>query len=523
MSSLRLSPTCEAEIVDELTQHLDDRYQELIAGGASPEEATRLALAEFRSGNVLARHMAELRQAHVPPPITPAGHLFTDLRQDLRYAARMCIKQPAFAATAILTLALGIGATTAIFSVVYGVLLKPLPFPDSDRLIALVHQARGANQTELGASQAIYFAYREHNETFEFVALWNSNTASITGSGDPEEVQRLMSTHEFLPTLGVNPLLGRTFSEADDQPGNPATVILSYAYWQRRFGGAEHVLGQTLTVDGAPHEVIGVLPSGFRFLQQPAEILTPMRPNRARAFVPSIEGRGIARLKDGATLTQASADVARMIPILIDTFPIIPGLTRKAVEDMQLGPNLRSLKQDIVGDLDEVLGVLMGTMGLLFLVACANVANLQLVRTEARGHELAIRAALGAGWGTVARGLLVESSVLGLLGGAVGLALAAASLPVLLSIAAQELPSVFDVAIDPTVVVFTIAISLSSGLLFGLVLVVKHARSQVAAMLSGTGRSYSLTRERHRARHALVVVQVALTLVLLVASGLMIR
>jgi putative ABC transport system permease protein len=258
---------------------------------------------------------------------------FERIVQDLRFGLRGLRRSPAFTLTTVLTLAIGIGATSAISSVVNGVLLKPLPFPDSDRLIALVHQARGA--TELGASQAIYFTYREHNETFESVALWNSNTASITGPGDPEEVQRLVSTHEFLPTLGVNPLLGRTFSEADDQPISPATVILSYGYWQRRFGGAGNVLGETLTVDGAPHEVIGVLPQGFRFLQQPADIVTPARPNRARAFVPSIEGRGIARLKKGATLAQASADGARMIPILIDTFPIVPGLTREAVEDMQ--------------------------------------------------------------------------------------------------------------------------------------------------------------------------------------------
>jgi predicted permease len=503
----------EAEVQEELAFHLGEEAENRKANGLSDEQAQSAARREL--GNVVLI-VEDVRDAWTWPR-------FERIVQDLRFGLRGLRRSPAFTLTTVLTLAIGVGATSAIFSVVNGVLLKPLPFPDSDGLIALVHQARGANQTELGASQAIYFTYREHNETFESVALWNSNTASITAPGDPEEVQRLVSTHEFLPTLGVNPLLGRTFSEADDQPSSPATVILSYAYWQRRFGGAESVLGQTLTVDGAPHEVIGVLAQGFRFLQQPADILTPARPNRTRAFVPSMEGRGIARLKKGVTLAQASADVARMIPILIDTFPIVPGLTRKAVEDSQLAPNLRSLKKDIVGDLDDVLWVLMGTMGLLLLVACANVANLQLVRTEVRGQELAIRAALGAGWATIARSLLVESSLLGFVGGAVGLALAAASLPVWLSIAAQELPSVLEVAIDPTVVVFTIAISFGSGLLFGLVPVVKYARSQVAAMRSGTGRSYSLTHERHRARNALVVAQVALTLVLLVASGLMIR
>ena len=445
------------------------------------------------------------------------------LLQDVRFGLRGLRRSPIFAVMTMLTLAIGIGATSAIFSVVNGVLLKPLPFPDSDRLIALVHEARGTSPAELGASQAIYFTYREHNETFESVALWNSNTASITGVGHPEEVQRLVSTHEFLPTLGVNPLLGRTFVEADDQPGNAATVMLSYGYWQRSFGGATNVIGRTLTIDGASHEIIGVLPREFRFLQQPAEIVTPARPNRARAFVPSIEGRGIARLKQGVTIADASADVARMIPILIDTFPAIPGLTKQAVQNMQIGPKLRSLKQDIVGNLDDVLWVLLAMIALLLVVACANVANLQLVRTEARGQELAIRTALGAGRGAIARTLLVESVLLGGVGGGVGLAIAAASLPVLLGIAAPELPSVVEVAIDPAVVAFTIAISIASGLLFGLVSVTKYAGSPIAPALSAGGRSYSLTRERHRVRNSLIVVQVALTLVLLVASGLMIR
>jgi putative ABC transport system permease protein len=526
LSSLRLSATRENEIVEELSQHLEDRWRELIAGGATPEEATQLTLAEFRGADVLAKYMAPLRQAHVAPSIAPgapAGRGLTGLSQDLRYGARTLRKQPGFTLVAVLTMAIGIGATTAIFSVVNGVLIKPLPFAESDRLIALVHQAPGVNQYELAASPAIYFTYRENNRTFESVALWFSNTASVTGAGDPEEVQRLESTHELLPLLRVTPLVGRTFSEADDQPGSPGTVILSYGYWHRRFGGAAAVVGKTLVVDGAPHEIIGVLPREFRFLQQPAEILTPARPNRALAFVPSIGGRGVARLKDGVTLEQASADVARMIPILINGFPIVPGLTRAGVERMKLGPNLRLLKEDFIGDLDEVLWVLFGTIGMLLLIACANVANLQLARIEARSHELAIRTALGAGWRRIASSLLAESTWLGVMGGIVGLALAAIALPVLLAAADQEVPGMLEITIDPTVLAFTLAISLGSGLLFGLIPLAKYASPRVAAMLSGIGRTHTPGRAHHRARHTLVVMQVALALVLLVASGLMIR
>jgi predicted permease len=475
------------------------------------------------------------RRRRTPPPridergiVWQAEHeghrpVFTSFLRDLRYAARMLRRTPGFTFVCVATMGVAIGATTAIFSVVNGILIKPLPFPGSDRLIALVHQAPGVNRSEMAASPAIYFTYREHNQTFESVALWYSSTASVSGGAGPEEVRRLQSTHELLPLLRVQPLIGRTFSEADDRPGSPRTVILSYGYWQRHFGGAAAVLGDTLVIDGAPHEIVGVLPRTFRFLQQQEEILTPARPDRARAFIPSTGERGVARLKDGVTLDQASADVARMIPILIDSFPTIPGLTKAGVVSMRLGPNLRWLKDDIIGDLDDVLWVLMGTMGMLLLVAGANVANLHLARTEARGPELAIRVALGAGWRTIASSLLVESTLLGLMGGVAGLALALTTLPVLLFIAAQELPSLLEITIDPAVLAFTLAISVGSGLLFGLIPVAKYAGPKVPGMLSGARRSHTVSRERHRARHSLIVMQVALALVLLVASGLMMR
>jgi predicted permease len=441
------------------------------------------------------------------------------LHQTLR---RLC-RAPGFTLTTVLTLSVGIGATIAVFSVVNGVLLKPLPFRDSDRLIALVHQAPGAGQAELAASPAFYLTYKEHSTTFESVALWWTNSASVTGAGNPEEVQRLVGTYELLATLGVGPLLGRTFIEADGQRGAAPTVVLSHAYWQRRFGGAENAIGQALVIDGVPHEVVGVLPAKFKFTQRPADIVTAASTANTYLAVPSTGERGIARLKDGVTLEQASADVARMIPIYLDSFPIVQGLTREAVDAMQIGPNLRSLKDDLVGDLDEVLWLLMGTIAMLFLIACANVANLQLVRTEIRGQELAIRAAIGAARGRIARTLLGESVLLGLMGGVVGLAVAASTLPLLLTVAGQNLPASLEVTIDFTVLAFTPVISLVAGVLFGLIPVIKYAGTGVATRLSGMGRTHSAGRERHRARNALVIGQVALALVLLVASGLMIR
>src|SRR5262245_60604395 len=239
LSSLRLSPTREAEIVDELSQHLEDRYRELIAGGASPEEATRLALGEFRGERFLAQYLAPLRQAHMPAPITPAaptGSVLRDLLDDVRYAARIFWKQPAFAATAVLTLALGIGATTAIFSVVYGVLLKPLPFAEPGSLVTVRQFAPHVVGTNHGPTT--FIAYRENQRVFEGLGAWDTADVSITGRGEPERVQALQVSSATLRLLRVQPLVGRAFGTEDDSFYQPMRVLLTYGYWQRRFGGA---------------------------------------------------------------------------------------------------------------------------------------------------------------------------------------------------------------------------------------------------------------------------------------------
>jgi predicted permease len=441
---------------------------------------------------------------------------------ELGQTVRRLCQSPGFTLGVILTLALGIGGTSAIFSVANGVLIKPLPFPESDRLIALKLRSRDG-QSDTNASAAIYLTFRDNNQTFDSVALYAPRNNSITGSGDPEQIQGLATTYEFLPTLGLKPFLGRTFSASDDVAGNPKTVMLSHAYWQRRFGGAEDAIGMSLTVDGEPHLVIGVLPQGFRSplgAVQPA-ILVPMQIDRARVTFGAFGPQGVARLKDGVTLEEASADVARMLPIAIETYPPA-GFSRESFEN-RYAPNLQPLKDVVVGDLNEVLWVLMGTLGILLLIACANVANLQLVRTEARTQELAIRATLGAGWPALARSLLLESALLALVGGAAGLAMAGLTLPVLLSASASQLPAVLDVTIDSTVVVFTLGVSLASGFLFGSISVAKYATRGVAVALGGGGLWRTTSRERHRARSSLVVAQVALALTLLVASGLMIR
>jgi putative ABC transport system permease protein len=524
LSSLRLSPTRETEIVDELSQHLDDRYWELVAGGASPEEATRLALAEFRSGNVLAQYMAPLRQAHVPPSITPGvqtGHALTDLTQDLRYTVRVFWKQPGFAAVAVLTLALGIGATTAIFSVIYGVLLKPLPFAEPDRLVGMWHTAPELGLDLFNQSPATYFTYRDENRVFEDVGMWAPfPDVSLTGRGEPERVQALYVTDGTLPILKVQPLLGRLFSKADDAPGSPDRTMLAHGYWQRRFGGARDIVGQIVTIDGKPHEVIGVLPSSFKFLDTNPAVLLPFRFNRADTSVGSFSYNAIARVKPGLTIAQANGDVARMIPLVFERFPPRPG-----DQAIRLGPNVRLLSEDVIGDVGRVLWILLGTVGIVLLIACANVANLFVVRAEGRRQELAVRAALGASRGRLARALLTESVTLGLAGGLLSLVLARAGIGLLVWLAPSALPRVEEIGemgLHPVVLLFTFSIAILAGLVFGLAAVLKFGTPSVTSLREG-GRSASEGPERHRLRNTLVVAQVALALVLLVVSGLMVR
>ena len=525
LSSLRLSPTRENEIVDELSQHLDDRYRELTAGGASPEEATRVALADFRNGNVLGQQMASLRQAHVPPPITPgapARHVLSDLWRDIRYTSRTLRKQPGFAAVSIATLALGIGATTAVFGVVNGVLIRPLPYPQPDRLVSVWQSAQiqGRTLDSVNLSSTMYLTYQDHNRTFEEFGVWRNGMGNVTGLGDPEEVLTVVVTYGTLAALGVRPALGRWFSQADDRPGTPETVILTYGYWLRRFGGERTVIGRPITIDGRLREVIGVMPQGFRFLKSEPDVILPqrfegeqLRPNDVHVFT------GIARLKPGVSLAQANADVARMLPIWITDY----GTSREVLEAARFRPALRPLKQDVVGDVGQVLWVLMGGISIVLLIACANVANLLLVRAEGRQQELTVRVALGASWYRIGRQLLVESLALGILGGALGLGLAYGALQVLAAVGPANLPRLAEISIDPSVLAFTLFTSLLSGLLFGLVPVLKYTRPRTSLVLQGESRTQSKSRERYRTQHALVVTQVALAVVLLVASGLMLR
>jgi predicted permease len=445
---------------------------------------------------------------------------FTD---QVRHLFRRMAQAPMFTTITLITLAVGIGANSAIFSVVRGILLKPLPYPHAEQLIGVWENAPGLGWKDVNASPATYFTFREESRAFEDIGLWRGDSVSVTGLAEPEQVDGLDVTDGTLSIVGVRPILGRSFTRKDDSPGSPATVMLTYGYWQRRFGGNPSVIGRRIVVDGQAREVIGVLPQRFRFMNSKAVLVLPLQLKRSEVFIGNFSFQAIARLKPGLTIAQANADVARMLPLIVRKFPPTPGMSLEMLKSARLGPNVRPLIQDVVGDVGSVLWVLMGVVAIVLFIACANVANLLLVRTEGRQQELAIRAALGAGRSRIARELLLESVSLGVIGGAFGLALAYAGLRLLVAVGPADLPRLDELSIDMPVLLFTVIVSLVAGVVFGLAPVFKYAGPQLGISLREGGRTLSEGRERHRARSTLVVVQVALALVLLISSGLMIR
>jgi predicted permease len=429
-----------------------------------------------------------------------------------------------FTAITLLTLAIGVGANTAIFSVVDAVLLKPLPYPNAQQLIGVWHTAPGINLPELNMAPSFYFIDREQSTTLQDIGMYTGDSFSVTGSGEPEHVRGLDVTDGTLPLLGVTPALGRLFSRYDDTAAAPATVILSYAYWQKKFGGATSVIGAPIMLDGKSRTIIGVLPRSFQFLDfHDAAIVAPFQMDRSKVKLGNFSQRAIARLKPGVTIQQASTDMARLIPIALRSFPPPDGFSVALFEKAHFAPNLRPLKKDVIGDVGDVLWVLMGSIAMVLLVACANVANLLLVRVEGRRQELAIRSALGAPWGRTAGELLFESLMLGAAGSLIGLALAYAGLRALVAAAPTGLPRISEIGIDLPVLLFTFGLALVTSLLIGIIPIMKYAGVRATTGLREGGRALSQSRERHRARKILVIVQVALALVLLICSGLMIR
>jgi predicted permease len=502
----------DAEQQEELESYIEITTEEYIAQGMGVDEARWAARRKLGNVTRIREEVYEMNTAT----------FVESTMQDLRHAVRMLRLNPAFSITAVLTLALGIGAATAIFSVVNGVLIKPLAYPESDAIVTVGVSAVFGNGTtpNFPLTPRTFASYKENSRAFQELGLWRFGQAAISGSGNPEQVNTLVVTQEILPVLRVQPALGRWFSVADDSPGTPETVILSSGYWQRRFGGDLAVIGRVMTIDLRPRQVIGVMSERFAFPGPPADVILPLRFNRAQP-----QGdfccRAIARLKPGSTLAQANADVAGMLQIWKKIE------NRAELESLHLSPAVRPLKEDVVGDVGRVLWVLLGGIALVLLIACANVANLLLVRAEGRSQELAVRTALGAGWGHIARAVMVESLTLSLTGGLLGIGLAYCGLRVLLAYGPANLPRLNEITVDLPVLLFALATSVISGLLFSLVPVAKVTGQKFALNLPefvrGGARWASAGKRQYHSQNALVIVQVALALVLLVSSGLMIR
>jgi predicted permease len=502
----------------EIHEHLEEKIEELVAGGMPRKEAAAAARREFGNVTLLEE---DSRAVWRWPSIE-------NLVADVRYGLRMLGRNPVFTVVGLLTIAIGIGANAAVFSVVNSVLLKPLNYPKAEELVSLHQIAPGAPgladfENGLFLSPSMYFTYAEQNRTFQTLGAWILGTANVTGLAEPEQVRTVEVSDGVLETLGVPPTVGRWLAHADQIPRGPERVMLSYGYWQRRFGGDRAAVGRNVLVDSRSREIVGVMPQGFRFVDTDFDVILPLAFDRGKLILAGFGYHGIARLKLGATIAEANADITRMLPIWMDSWSNGPGTNPHSYETWKITPMIRPLKREVIGNVSEVLWVVMGTIGLVMLIACANVTNLLLVRVESRQQELAVRAALGAGWGRIVGGLLVESVMLGLMGGVAGMSLAYAGVRFLTDLGPANLPRLSEISIDARTLGFTLVISVLSGLLFGLIPAFKYARPRASLELRSAGRTISASRERHRARNLLVVSQVAMALVLLVSAGLMIR
>jgi putative ABC transport system permease protein len=444
------------------------------------------------------------------------------LLEDLRFGLRMLMKRPGFTAVAVITLALGIGANTAIFSVINGVLLNPLPFDESDRLVAVWETRRDYSRGSVAYPN--FADWRAENRVFEQVAAYRNDTYTLTGEAEPTILQAVIASPDLFPLLREGPQLGRTFLPEEEKAGS-RVVVLGHGAWQKHFGADPNIAGRRITLSGKDFTVTGVMPPGFNF---------PVRPDPVDVWVssavsaekeseddtPMTEQRGfhawnvIARLKSGATLEQAQADLDHIMGGLRDRYPGEVG---------GYNASMRPYLNNLVGDVRPALLVLFGAVGFVLLIACANVANLLLARAVSRQQEMAVRSALGAGWGRIVRQMLTESALLAVLGGAAGLLLATWGIDLVKTISPEELPRVQEVALDGRVLGFTALISLLTGVMFGLVPALRAARTDLSEVLKEGGRGGGESLRRNRARSALVIAEVALALMLLAGSGLLIN
>ena len=446
------------------------------------------------------------------------------LIQDVRYEFRMLLRKPGFAAVALLTLALGIGANTAIFSLVNAVLLRPLPFAEPNRLALIKESLPKLGWLDLSVSAAEFLDYRDGNRVFEEIAAFTDQSLNLTGQGEPERVQAARVSASLFSLLGVQPQRGRTFSIDEDRLGNERVVILSHGLWQRHFGPDENVVGKVVRLDDKPFTVVGVMPPRFQFpyawttFSKPAELWIPLaltdqeKKIRGSDFQYGV----IGRLKPGVPIEQAQADIESVAATVHEQYPNIYG-------DVQVIPSVANVKDDAVKKVNKFLWILLGAVGLVLLIACANLANLLLARAVTRQKEMAIRSALGASSLRISRQLLTESMLLGLFGGALGLLVAAWAMDLLVRFGPRDVPRLSEVRLDGKVLGFTLLVSILTGMLFGLAPILQSSRLNLNEILKDAGGRASRSGGAGRLRNMLVVFETASALVLLIGAALLIN
>lgn len=494
----------DAEQQEELEFYVEVTAEEYVARGMSPDAARAAARRKLGSTTRIREEIYRMNTVAFVEALLRSG----------RHALRLIRTQPGFVATVVLSLALGIGAITTIFSVVHGVLIQPLPYPRADALVGIYNRLTISGQVykDAALSPDMYAACRDDCRAFEHVGVWTSGAATVTGAGEAEQVVTVTVTQGVFPAFGVPASRGRWFSAEDDSPEGARTAILSHGYWQRRFGGDPEILGRTVSIDFVPHQIVGVMPREFRFVDLSPDVFlaqrfAPLRPDE-------FSYNGIGRLKPGLDVVRANEDLARVWRNWARDKGVDALLRESAVT-----PNVRPLKDDVIGDVGRALRVLMGALGLLMLLVCANVANLVLVRAQTRQPEFAIRAALGAGWGRLAGEQLTENLILGLMGGTLGLGVASVGVRLLVAIGPDSLPRLHEITIGPAVIAFALLCALATSLLFGMATVIRRR----GWLRIDSARGATAAPEHLRGQRVLIVGQVAMALVLLVASGLMVR
>ncbi len=433
--------------------------------------------------------------------------------QDVRYGVRSLLKKPGFAFIAVLTLALGIGANSTIFSFVNAILLRPLPYKNPERLVLLDETASRRGIASMGVSFPNFLDWREQNQVFEDVAAYSEDTYTLAGGGEPEQLQGARISSGLFELLGVQPLMGRTFSAEEDRPNNDAVVILSYGLWQRRFGSDPQIVGQSINVGNRAHTVIGVMPAGFKF-PEVAQLWRPMALDTTMWTRNDHGLSAIARLKPNVTIEQAQSEMIRVARRIEEQNP---------VTNEGMSVTVLNLRDTLVGDYRQALWILLGVVGFVLLIACANVANLLLARSAARQKEIAIRAAMGASRWRIIRQLVTESLLLSVIGGALGLVLAVWGIDLLLATIPIEFPFWMKFSLDTSVLLFTIAVSVLTGVVFGLAPALQATKIELNETLKEGGRSAGAASGHRRLRSLLVVTEVALSLMLLTGAGLMMR